>query len=377
MAEFRTPGRILYGEGAAELLSRLNGQRMLLVYDSSDAGELAQKLLSPSGISIRPFEAGADFADMPKVLDGTKALMEYKPDWVLAAGGHGAMDLAKLIRIFYQRPELTFADAINGKASDTFLSKTRLIALPTYDTEGGEVSSAAYLADPTTCRQAEINCAASMPDITVIDPLLTSCANDRQEALCVISTFALAIEAAANESCCSFARPLALEALRSIAGSVPVHSALPPRPAPLLYAQCLAGMAHANSAPGLCSALYRATSPEFGVVSLGAMSAACLPHIIRQDRRQKKYLPAAEAIGLKDAAALADAVEEYADMLGLPLTLRELGVNKNTFLKNLSRISHKAMPYLPAHALPEKEPQKHIEQILRGAYFAGEQQNAR
>ena len=68
MAEFRTPGRILYGEGAAELLSRLNGQRMLLVYDSSDAGELAQKLLSPSGISIRPFEAGADFADMPKVL---------------------------------------------------------------------------------------------------------------------------------------------------------------------------------------------------------------------------------------------------------------------------------------------------------------------
>lgn len=373
MAEFRTPGRILYGEGAAEQLGRIRGQRLLLVYDNGGAAELAQKFLSPSGIAVRYFEADPDCADMSGVLDGTKALMEFKPDWVLAAGGHGAMDLAKLIRIFYQQPDLSFEDATNGKAADIPLSKTRLIALPSYNTNGSEVSCTAYLADRASCMQAEISCSASMPDIAVIDPVMPSCSNDRQEALCVISAFTLAIEASAHESRGSFTRPLALEAIRTIAGSVPAHSSVPAKPAPLLYSQCLAGIAYANSSHGLCSSLYRAAALHFGIRSLGAMSAACLPWIIRQDRRQKRYLSAAEAMGLKDAAALADAVEEYADMLGLPLTLREMGVNKNAFLKNLSKISHRALPFLPSDALPEKEPQKHIEQILRAAYFAKEQ----
>lgn len=376
MAEFRIPNRILYGEGTAEQLGILKGQRLLLVYDNPAAAQLAQKYLSPCGMVIRTLEADPDFIDISQVMEGAKALMEFKPEWVLAAGGHGAMDLAKLIRVFYQHPGLSTEDVIQGEATDIPLSKTRLIALPVYNTNGGEASCTAYLANASSGGESEIRNPAFMPNMTIIDPNMLPCSEDRAEALCVMSTFLLAIEASADPNCSSFARPMALESISIIAKSVLAHSYAPSLRSPLLYAQCLAGISHTNSVPGLCSALCRVSALTFGPASLGGLGAVFLPAVIRQDKHQDKYLPAARAMGLKDAAALADAVQEYADMLGLPLYLKEMEVGKNTFLKILSKLSHRVLSVLPPNALPDKEPQKYVEQILRAAYSPKEQQNA-
>ncbi|MBR4018382.1 MAG: iron-containing alcohol dehydrogenase, partial [Clostridia bacterium] len=112
MAEFRIPNSIFYGDGTAQQLCSIHGQRLLMVYDDPQIKEAVQKLLSATDIAVRTFYADPYFADMPQVKEGTKALMEFKPEWILAAGGHGAMDLAKLIRIFYQRPDISIQDAV-------------------------------------------------------------------------------------------------------------------------------------------------------------------------------------------------------------------------------------------------------------------------
>ncbi len=368
MAEFRIPNKIVYGEGTVKELNGIKGHRLLLVYDNPHIRDLALKLLLPSGITVRPFEADSNYTDISQIKEGTKALMEFKPEWVLAAGGHGAMDLAKLIRIFYQRPDLTFDDVTEGKASDISLDKTRLIALPLFNTDGGEATCSAFFADINAGHYFKIHNPALMPDITVIDPDLLCCSSGEQQALCILSTFVLAVEAAVSTGSSSFVRPLALEAISILAENVPAHSAVPTSGAPLLYAQCLAGITYTNASPGICSMLCRAVAQAIGLSSLGGLGAALLPAVIRHDKQPDKYLDAAKAMGLCDAAALADAVREYADMLGLPLTIKEMGVSKNLFLKTLSKVSHRVLTDLSHPHPPTGEAQKDIEQILRAAY---------
>ena len=367
MAEFRIPNSIFYGDGTAQHLCSIHGQRLLMVYDDPQIKEPVQKLLSATDIAVRTFYADPYCADMPQVKEGTKALMEFKPEWILAAGGHGAMDLAKLIRIFYQRPDISIQDAVQGKAANIPLDKTKLIALPLYNTNGGEATCSAYLWDASSMHQYEIRSIGLMPDITIIDTNMLSHPNGDQLASCVLSMFVLAIEASADMLSSNFVRPQALEAIRILSKSVLAHSSASADKAALLYAQCLSGIAHSNSSPGLASVLCRAAA-SFGSASFGVLGAAILPAVIRLDKNPNKYTAAALAMGLDDAAALADAVTEYADMLGLPLTLSELGINKNTFLKKLSKVSHSVLSLLPSDTTEEKETQKHIEEILRMAY---------
>ena len=367
MAEFRIPNSIIYGDGAARYLCSITGHRLLLVYDDPQIKNTVQKLLAPTGIAVRTFYADPYCADIPQTKEGTKALMEFKPEWILASGGHGAMDLAKLIRLFYQRPDISIQDAIQGKASDITLDKTKLIALPLYNTNGSEATCSAHVWDADAMQQSEIRNITFMPDITIIDPGVLFRPSGNQHAACVLSTFILAIEASADMQISSFVRPQALEAISILSKSVLAHSSAIADKAALLYAQCLAGIAHSNSAPGLCSTLCRAAA-SFKFASFGALSAAIMPAVIRLDKNPNKYISAANAMGLSDAASLADAVTEYADMLGLPLTLSETGVSKNVFLKKLSKVSHSVLSLLPDDAAEEKEPQKHIEKILRMAY---------
>jgi len=368
MAEFRIPNSIFYGDGTAQHLCSIHGQRLLMVYDAPQIKEPVQKLLSATDIAVRTFYADPYCADIPQVKEGTKALMEFKPEWILAAGGHGAIDLAKLIRIFYQRPDLTIQDAIQGKAASIPLDKTKLIALPMYNTNGSEATCSAYLWDNYAIHQYEIRSIGLMPDITIIDPSLLFRSNGGQLAESVLSTFILAIEATTEAVLCGrFVRPLALEAISILSKTVLAHSSASADKATIMYAQCLSGIAFSNSSPGLGGILCRAAA-SFGTVSFGSLGAAILPAVIKLDKNPNKYTAAALAMGLDDAAALADAVTEYADLLGLPLTLNEMGINKNTFLKKLSKVSHSVLSLLPSDTTEEKETQKHIEQILRMAY---------
>lgn len=87
MAEFRIPIRILYGDGTLEHISGLRGDRMLLVHDCEAACRIAQKQARRTGMHIRVFSVPEGPVDGPTVLEGAKALMEFKPGWIIAIGG--------------------------------------------------------------------------------------------------------------------------------------------------------------------------------------------------------------------------------------------------------------------------------------------------
>ena len=148
MAEFRIPIRILYGDGTLEHISGLRGDRMLLVHDCEAACRIAQKQARRTGMHIRVFSVPEGPVDGPTVLEGAKALMEFKPGWIIAIGGHAAMDCAKLMRIFYERPDLTPDDLVRSDIPRMKLGRTRLIAVPTLGSNGGEATGYAALWNP-------------------------------------------------------------------------------------------------------------------------------------------------------------------------------------------------------------------------------------
>lgn len=207
MAEFRIPIRILYGDGTLEHISGLRGDRMLLVHDCEAACRIAQKQARRTGMHIRVFSVPEGPVDGPTVLEGAKALMEFKPGWIIAIGGHAAMDCAKLMRIFYERPDLTPDDLVRSDIPRMKLGRTRLIAVPTLGSNGGEATGYAALWNPRECLEQVIYCPGLMPHAAIIDPLLLNALPHTHTGEAVLSALALSVEAAVSPEGSFFSRP--------------------------------------------------------------------------------------------------------------------------------------------------------------------------
>ncbi len=372
MAEFRIPIRILYGNGTLEHISGLRGDRMLLVHDCEAACGIARRQAARTGMHIRVFGVPEGPVGRTAVLEGTKALMEFKPGWIIAIGGCAAMDCAKLMRIFYERPDLAPEDLARSDIPRMKLGRTRLIAVPTLGSNGGEATGYAALWDPGEGLEQVIYCPGLMPHAAIIDPALLNALPRAHVGEAVLSALALSVEAAISPEGSFFSRPFAMQAMHTVIDSTVAFSCLPFPSEPLLNAQILSGIAHYNASPGLCSAMAHGSMGLFGCASFGALCAAYLPAIIRgaEGRCAEGCAAIASELGLKGTPeALAELIEEYADMLGLPLKLCELERDKNAFLKKLPRLAARVAQCGEVAKLIPDDTQKKVEELFRRAYF--------
>lgn len=372
MAEFRIPIRILYGDGTLEHIAGLRGERMMIVQDCEQAGGPAVKQAKRTGMHIRVFTLPEGPVEGATVLGGAKALMEFKPGWIIAVGGSAAMNCAKLMRIFYERPDLTPGSLMNAELPPLKLGRTRLIAVPTLGSNGGEATGCASLWNKAEKLERVLYCPCLMPHATIIDPALIKELPKLPTGDTVLSTIALSIEAAVSPSGSLFSRPFAVQALRTLLGSSVAFSCLPYPAEALLNAQILSGIAHYNSMPGLCSAMAHGSMGLFGKASLGALCSVYLPLVIRRSsgKYAEGYGSIAGEIGLKEStpAALASLVEQYGDILGMPLKLCELERDKDTFLKKLPRLAGRVAQCSEVRQIIPKDTQKSVEELFRACY---------
>ena len=210
-----------------------------------------------------------------------------------------------------------------------------------------------------------------MPHAAIIDPLLLNALPHTHTGEAVLSALALSVEAAVSPEGSFFSRPFAMQAMHTIISSTIAFSCLPFPSEPLLNAQILSGIAHYNASPGLCSAMAHGSMGLFGCVSFGTLCAVYLPAIIRRSTGQysEGYAAIASELGLKDTPeAIAALIEEYADMLGLPLKLCELERDKNAFLKKLPRLTARVAQCGEVAQIIPDDTQKKVEELFRHAY---------
>ncbi|GGI08697.1 alcohol dehydrogenase [Egicoccus halophilus] len=354
----RSPGNVLFGRGVATTLgsetARL-ARRVLVVVDRhvqdlaavqdvvatlADAG--VEHVLHPS----EELEFGFDSADAPARRYETEGC-----DAIVAIGGGSALDLGKLVGIRVTHPGSLGEYIGEAKVPGPI---PPVVAVPTTAGTGSEVTPVAVLTDEERGSKVGVSSRHLVPTLALVDPGLTDTCPAGVTAAAGIDALCHAVEAFTARDGrtpadlgvaptgfigkAALSDALALEAIRAIGTALAVAVNDPTRDARdrMAYGSLLAGLAFGQAGTGTAHAIqypvgYLTRTPH------GVGTGLLLPYAMAYNRpvRTRELARVAEALGA-DADTDADTgasnavrmVEHLCRSIGLPPTLRELGVRE-------------------------------------------------
>lgn len=169
--------QIVFGEGALDALTDLQGERAFLVTDANLVrlglvGEV-QRRLEKAGFCVEVFDAVEPDPSLQTVRLGAEKARAFAPDWIVGLGGGSPLDAAKAIWILYERPDLDPAE-INPFITLGLRRKARLATIPTTSGTGAEVTWAIVLTDLEAGRKLGLGNRENVADIAIVDPALVA-----------------------------------------------------------------------------------------------------------------------------------------------------------------------------------------------------------
>ena len=291
MKSFGIHTQIYFGEGALERLQQLPFKRVLIITDpfvvTSGMIELITHPLENARINYEIFKDVVPDPPVEKIAVGVKAMLDYKPDCIVAVGGGSAIDSSKSIREFALK-------------ADNY-GKVGLIAIPTTSGTGSEVTSFAVISDPQAKMKYPLVSPDLTPDEAILDAELVRSVPPAITADTGMDVFTHALEAYVSLNNNEFSAALAEKAieiigvflLRAYLDGNDMHARQK-----MHAASCLAGLAFNSASLGLNHGMAHQLGSNFHIPH-GRANAMLLPHIIefnsninKHSRSQKEYLPA-------------------------------------------------------------------------------------
>ena len=342
---FNTSHRIVFENGAAGALSRhaagLLGKRPFIVTDKGiiGCGLLKGCLndLEQAGCEIGLYQDV--LADPPRKLveDACEIARAHGATSVMGFGGGSSLDIAKLAALLTSSGE-NLDDAWGiGNAKGPRLP---LVLVPTTAGTGSEVTPISIITLEDNEKRGVVS-PLLLPDLAVLDPLLTLGLPAHVTAATGIDAMVHAIEGYASKSANNnpVSRTLAIEALKQLGANIETAVFEPNNEdarGAMLLGSMLAGMAFANSPVAAVHALAYPIGSSFHVPH-GLSNALVLPHVLRFNAAvaAETYAELApyvfpELAAIDDlpirANAFADELGHLSNKLGLQSTLREVGI---------------------------------------------------
>lgn len=386
MSRFTIPRDIYYGRDSLETLSTLSGKRAFVVLGGGSmkrAGFLDQATahLRRAGMEVRLFENVEPDPSVETVLRGAEAMREFAPDWIVAIGGGSPIDAAKAMWVFYEYPDTQFADLIVPFSFPTLRKKARFAAIPSTSGTATEVTAFSVITDYEKGVKYPLADFNITPDIAIVDPRLAETMPPMLAAHTGMDALTHAVEAYVSTLHSPFTDPLALSAIQmvfthlksSVAGDMAAREQMH-------YAQCLAGMAFTNALLGIVHSMAHKTGAAFesGHIAHGLANAIYLPYVMRFNARDAqahaRYADIARAVGLDgDAEALVSGliakIEAYNTALGIPNSLRTLGVDEASFRKKVQGIAALAVGDACTGFNPRAISPEQMEKLLCAVYY--------
>ena len=365
MQWFKLPPKIFFEKNALMYLEEMeNVERVMIVCDS-DVAQLGYcdtvhevLIRRKNDVKIVVFSDVESNPSTNTVYAGTKVMVDFKPDTVIALGGGSVMDAAKAMRIFYEYPETSFAAAKRKfmdirKRTYKFSKpeKTQFVCIPTISGTGSEVTPFAVITDSDTHVKYPLADYALIPNVAIIDPqfVLSIPASVRADSGMDILTHA--IESYVSVMASDYTRGLSLQAIKLVFNYLEKSVRTPDMESCEIIhnSSTLAGMAVANAFLGICHSVSHTIGGEYGIPH-GRTNAILLPHVIRYNaknpqkhaifpkydyfRADKDYADIAKFLGLNGQTteelveALATAVYELGKSVGIAMNLKTQGVTK-------------------------------------------------
>lgn len=351
------PTRILYGEGSVADVGpearRLGGRTALIVTDPGvrEAGlsEEVHRALEKAGIVSATFDELGTNPTEAEVKAAAEAYERAEADIVVGIGGGAAIDVAKLVRLVttHTLPLAEYDDAIGGDAKIT-QPMPPMIAIPTTAGTGSEVGRSGVVTIAETNRKTVIFSPKLIPNVAVLDPVLTVSLPPKLTAATGFDALTHNIEAYCAKGDHPMADAIALEGVELIANhlatAVEDGKNIEARGA-MLKASMMGAVAFQKGL-GACHALAHPLGAELGMHH-GLANALCLPAVLDFNRTAiiVRIARIARILGVKgkDVETLAfecsGKVRALRKQLGLPNGLAEAGVGEER-LPELAGLAH-------------------------------------
>ena len=412
MLWFRAPEKVYIKRGclpvALEELKNVMGKKRVFIvtdtflYENGYTKVITDKL-DEMGIVHETFFDVAPDPTLACAKEGAQLIDAFKPDCIIAVGGGSAMDAAKIMWVMYEHPEIDFLDMAMRfmdirKRVYTFPKmgeKAYFIAVPTSAGTGSEVTPFAVITDETTGQKYPLADYELLPKMAIVDANMMMNAPKGLTSASGVDALVHSIEAYASMMATEFTDGLALEAIKIIFEYLPrayENGANDPEAREkMANAATMAGMAFANAFLGICHSMGHKLG-AYHHLPHGVTVALVLDEVMRFNSEEvpnkmgtfpqydhphtlRRYAEIAEALNIggendyEKMENLIRKIDELKDRIGIKRTIREYGIDEQTFLATLDEMSEKAFDDQCTGANPRYPLISEIKDIYLKTYY--------
>lgn len=384
MPRFTLPRDIYYGRGTLAELKNIEGSRAMIVLGGGSMRRFgfvdkAESFLAEAGIKTQIFENVEPDPSIETVLKGAAAMREFEPDIIISMGGGSPIDAAKAMWVFYEYPEIRFEELCVPFSFPKLRKKAKFIAIPSTSGTATEVTAFSVITDYKTGIKYPLADFNITPDIAIVDPELALTMPKELTAHTGMDALTHAIEAYVSLMNSPFTDPLALKAIKMIFEYLPAsYNGDEAAREQMHYAQCIAGMAFTNALLGIVHSMAHKTGAAFeNHLPHGMANAMYLPYVIKFNaaHSKKRYMDIAKAAGI-DAAneeeginLLCQKIKEFNAYFGIPLSLKEAGIDEKEFLKKIDGIAKRAVEDACTLTNPREISQEEMKHLFLCIYY--------
>ncbi|GGP72300.1 aldehyde-alcohol dehydrogenase [Shewanella algicola] len=361
------------------------------------------KILKAQGLETEVFyEVEAD-PTLAIVRQGAKVANSFQPDVIIALGGGSPMDAAKIIWVMYEHPDVDFADLALRfmdirKRIYKFPKmgrKAKMVAIPTTSGTGSEVTPFAVVTDEVTGKKYPIADYELTPSMAIVDPNLVMDMPKSLTAFGGIDAVTHALEAYVSVMANEYSDGQALQALDLLVKYLPdayeLGAKAPVAREKVHNGATIAGIAFANAFLGVCHSMAHKLGAEFHLAH-GLANALLISNVIRfnatdmptkqaafsQYDRPKalcRYAAISEHLKLggktdeQKVEKLIEKIEELKQVIGIPASIQEAGVNEADFIAKLDEIAEDAFDDQCTGANPRYPLISEIKQVLLDSFY--------
>lgn len=412
MLWFRTPQKVYIKKGCLpvalkELKDVMGKKRVFIVTDSflysnGYTRPITQKL-DEMGITHTTFYNVAPDPTLACAKQGAKEMEAFKPDCIIAIGGGSAMDAGKIMWVLYEHPEVDFIDLAMRfmdirKRVYTFPhmgEKAYFIAVPTTAGTGSEVTPFAVITEETSGVKYPLADYELLPNMAIVDADMMMDAPRGLTAASGIDAVTHALEAYASVMATDYTDGLALQSLKVIFEYLPRAyengSKDPFAREKMANAATMAGMAFANAFLGVCHSMAHKLG-AFHHLPHGVANALMISYVLRYNAEEKpvrmgtfpqydhphtlgRYAEIADHLGLggktegEKLEKLIEAVEKLKERIGIKKSIKEYGIEEETFLASLDEMTEQAFDDQCTGANPRYPLMSEIKEMYLKAYY--------
>ena len=415
MLWFRAPQKVYLKRGCLpvalrELKDVLDRKKVFVVTDSflfqNGYTKAVTDRLDEMGIQHACFFDVAPDPTLACAREGVKAMDAFQPDCIIAVGGGSAMDAAKIMWVLYEHPEADFMD-MAMRFSDIrkriypfpkMGQKAYFIAVPTTAGTGSEVTPFTIITDETAGVKYALADYELLPNMAIVDADMMMDAPKGLTAASGIDAATHCLEALASMLATDYTDGLALQSLKMIFDYLPRaydHGPADPEAREkMANAATIAGMAFANAFLGVCHSMAHKLG-AFHHLPHGVANALLIDEVLRYNAAEvpakmgtfpqydhphtlARYAMVADALKLggntdeEKLTNLIAALDALKAKIGIRKTIRDYGVDEQTFLARLDEMSELAFDDQCTGANPRYPLIAEIRQMYLNAYYGNE-----